>query len=280
MKRLLLSKCLCILLFFNCLHIELNGQIGYQMVTGAQSMSMGGASVGFKNEQAIFHNPAGLVGVKRSNILLASEIKFGLKDLKPMGAAFVLPSQSGVFGFSFQNYTFDSYRESKLGVAYARRLSSKFNLGVQLDYLRLKIDEYGSTNLLTFEIGCNTLIVKDLVLSAYIFNPLSVRLNEVERTPSVFRLGLNYSLNARVLICLETEKDINFPASFKFGLAYEAVESLTLRCGFRTSPSIFSFGFGYVLNSHFTADLALTNHPYLGLTPAFSLNYFFGKETK
>ncbi len=280
MKRLLLPKCVCILLILNNLQIRLNGQIGYQMVTGAQSMSLGGASVGFQNEQAIFHNPAGLVGVTRSSILLASEIKFGLKDLKPIGMAFILPISSGVFGFSFQNYSFDSYRESKLAMAYARQLSSKFNIGVQLDYMRLKIDEYGSTNLLTFEIGCNTLIIKDLVLSAYIFNPLSVRLNEVERTPSVFRLGLNYLLNTKVLVCLETEKDINFPASYKFGLAYKAVESLTLRCGFRTAPSVFSFGFGYVFNAHFTADLALNNHPYLGLTPAFSLNYFLGKEKK
>ena len=280
MKRLLRTKCLCILLFFNNLHITLNGQIGYQMVSGAQSLSMGGASIGFQNGQAIFHNPAGLVGVTRSSVLLASEIKFGLKDLKPIGAAFVFPTQSGVFGFNLQNYTFDSYRENKLGVAYARRLSSKFNLGVQMDYLRLKIDEYGSTNLLTFEMGCNTLITKDLVLSAYVFNPLSVRLNEIERTPSVFRLGLSYTLNAKVLVCLETEKDNQFPASFKLGLAYTAVESLTLRCGFRTSPSIFSFGFGYNFNSHLTADVALTNHPYLGTTPALSLSYFMGNQKR
>lgn len=273
MERLFSIKCVFILLVFNGLSFCLQAQIGYQIVGGAQSLSMGGASVGFQNEQAIFHNPAGLVGVTKSSALLTSEIKFGVKDLKPIGTAFVLPTSSGVLGFSFQNYSFETYRESKLGVAYARRLSSKFNIGIQLDYLRLNMNEYGSTNLLTFEIGCNTLISKDLVLSAYVFNPVSVRLNEEERTPSVFRLGLGYTLNPKVLICLETEKDVDFPASFKFGLAYQVVESLTLRCGFRTSPSIFSFGIGYSVNKHFTADVALTNHPYLGMSPALSLSY-------
>ena len=275
MKRLFLFKCIFILLIFNGLYFPLKAQIGYQIVGGAQSLSMGGAGIGFQNEQAIFHNPAGLVGVTKPSVLLTSEIKFGVKDLKPIGMAFILPTSSGVLGFCFQNYAFESYRESKLSVAYGRRLSSKFNIGVQLDYMRLKLNEYGSTNLLTFEIGCNTLIAKDLVLSAYVFNPLSVRLNEVERTPSVFRLGLGYSLNPKVLICLETEKDVDFPASFKFGLAYKAVESLTLRCGFRTSPSIFSFGIGYSINKHFIADVALTNHAYLGMSPALSLGYFF-----
>lgn len=273
MERFFLFKYLFILLVFNGLSWSLKAQIGYQIVGGAQSLGMGGASVGFQDAQAIFHNPAGLVGVTKPSALLTSEIKFGVKDLKPIGTAFIVPTSSGVLGFSFQNYSFDTYRESKLGIAYARRLSSKFNIGVQLDYLRLKVNEYGSTNLLTFEIGCNTLIFKDLVLSAYVFNPVSVRLNEDERTPSVFRLGLGYSLNPKVLICLETEKDINFPASFKFGLAYKAVETLTLRCGFRTNPSIFSFGIGYSINKHFTADVALTNHPYLGTTPALSLSY-------
>lgn len=273
MERLFLYKYLFILLIFNGLCWSLKAQIGYQIVGGAQSLGMGGASVGFQDAQAIFHNPAGLVGVTKPIVLLTSEIKFGLKDLKPIGTAFILPTSSGVFGFSFQNYSFNAYRESKLGVAYARKLSSKFNLGVQLDYLRLKIGEYGSVNLLTFEIGCNTLIFRDLILSAYVFNSVSVRLNQDERTPSVFRLGLGYSLNSKVLICLETEKDINFPASFKFGLAYKAVETLTLRCGFRTNPSIFSFGIGYSINKHFSADVSLANHPYLGTTPSLSLNY-------
>ncbi len=274
MKHIFVYKYLFLLLISNGLCPFLHAQIGYQIVSGAQSLSMGGASIGFQDAQAIFHNPAGLVGVTHSSILLTSEIRFGLKDLKPIGTAFIVPTSSGILGFSFQNYTFDSYHESKVGVAYARRLSSKFNIGIQLDYMRLKINEYGSTNLLTFEIGCNTLIIKDLVLSAYIFNPLSVRLNEVERTPSVFRLGLSYTLNPKVLVCLETEKDINFPTSFKFGLAYQTVEALTLRCGFRTSPSIFSFGFSYKLNKHFTADCALANHPYLGMSPSLSLSYF------
>ena len=122
------------------------------------------------------------------------------------------------------------------------------------------------------------MIAKDLVLSALIFNPLTIKINEDERTPSVLRLGLAYTINQKVLICLETEKDILFPASFKFGLAYKVVESMTLRCGFHTAPSVISFGLGYKINPNFTIDAALTNHPILGSTPALSLIYFWGKN--
>jgi hypothetical protein len=277
MKGIFSLKFVSILLIINGLSLPLIAQIGYQIVGGASHLSMGGASVSFQGAQAIFHNPAGLVGTTQSTALLTSEIKMGLTDLKPIGCAYISPTSSGVFGFSFQNYSFETYRENKLGIAYARRLSSKFNIGIQLDYLRLKVGEYGTANILTFEIGCNTFITNDLVLSAYVFNPVAAPLNEAERTPSVFRLGLGYNLNSKVLICLETEKDIDFPASFKFGLAYKPVETLTLRCGFRTAPSMFSFGLGYTIKKQFIVDLALANHPYLGMTPALSLNYVFNK---
>lgn len=278
MKRLFSLKTALILLTLNGLVQPLTAQIGYQLVSSASSLSMGGASVAQQDEHSIFHNPAGLMGVTRSVALLSSEMRFGLKDLKPIGCAFVLPTASGVLGFTFQNFTFDTYRENKLGVAYARRLSAKFNVGVQLDYVHLKIDEYGSIGLLNFEIGCNTLILKDLVLAVSVFNPMAMKINEVERTPSVFRLGLAYTLNPKVLVCLETEKDVAVPAAFKFGFAYQAVESLTLRCGFRTAPSVFSFGLGYKVNKDFTIDIALANHAYLGITPALSLIYFIGKN--
>ena len=280
MEYYLTFKHSILFVYFFCISQTLCAQIGYQLVGGAQSLGMGGASVMQQNAESILHNPAGLVGVTRTSALLTSEIRFGLRDLKPICLAFVKPTSSGVLGFTFQNYAFEVYRESKVGVAYARRLSAKFNVGVQLSYERLKIDKYGSTGFVNFEIGCNSLIFNDLVLSAYVFNPISMKINETESTPSVFRLGLGYTLNSKVLVCLETEKDRDFPASFKFGLAYKIIESCTVRCGFRTSPTIISFGFGYAVGKNLTADFALSNHPYLGATPALGLNYAFGKEGK
>jgi hypothetical protein len=278
MKRLFSLKIGIIALISLVLCRLLTAQVGYQLVGGAKSLGMGGTGVTFQDEQAIFHNPAGLVGVSRPTALLSSEIRFGIKDLKPIGCAFILPTSSSVLGFSFQNFRLDSYRESKLGLSYARRLASKFNIGIQIEYENFKIDEYGSSNLLNFNIGCQALIVKDLVLSASIFNPIPMKINESEQTPSVFRLGLGYSVNAKVLICLETEKDIAFPASYKFGFAYDVLESMTLRCGFRTPPSVFSFGLGYKINKNFTIDCALANHAYLGMTPALGLSYGFGQN--
>lgn len=257
---------------------SLTAQIGYQLISGARSLGMGGSSVTLQDENAVFHNPAGLMGLTQAHFLLASEMRFGLTDLKPIGCAFVQPTASGVLGATFQNFTFSPYRDSKLGLVYARRLFSKFNVGIRLDYEHLKIDDYGSINLLNFGIGCNTWILKDLVVSAFIFNPIAMKINEAERAPSVFQLGFAYTVNPKVLMSFETEKDIVLPASFKFGFAYQAVESLNLRCGFRTTPATFSFGIGYKVNKNFTVDCALMNQATLGATPALSVSYHIGKN--
>jgi long-subunit fatty acid transport protein len=266
------------LLILSHLSILLQAQIAYQLVSGASSLSMGGAGVMLQNEQAMFHNPAGLVGVPRSTVLLTSEMRFGVTEIKPIGCAFIMPTSSSFLGFSFQNLTVDSYRESKLGVAYARRLTSKFNIGVQMDYEQLKIDAYGSAHLLNINLGFQTLIFKDLALAASLFNPIAMKVGESEKAPSVFRLGLGYSINPKTLLCLETEKDIATTASFKLGFAYKVIETLTLRCGYRTTPSVFSFGLGYKINKDITVDCALANHAYLGFTPALNLCYALGKN--
>ncbi|MBL7818128.1 MAG: hypothetical protein JNL70_24170 [Saprospiraceae bacterium] len=259
----------------------INAQIGYQLVEGANSKAMGGIGVMFQGAKAIFQNPAGLITTSEPTLIAASEIRQGLKELRPMAFAAILPAQSAVFGMVYQTFHFEDYRESKLGLAYSRRMTSNFNIGLQLDYLRLRINEYGVVNLLTFEIGSNVLITKDLMLSAYVFNPVAVRINETEeRTPSVFRLGLGYQLNTKVSLCLETEKDIYFAPSYKFGLAYQTTESINIRCGFRTQPTVFSLGIDYRIGKRASIDMALSNHTYLGATPAINLNYSFEKEKR
>ena len=282
MKAIFLSKTfptLLIALIVNGLHNVSTAQIGYQIVGGGRSAGMANATVALGGDvNAVFQNPASLIGIARPTATLASEWRFGVRDLRPIGAGFALPNPSGVFGFSMQHFGFDNLKQTKIGLAFAKRMTANFTVGAQLDYIGIGSETYGSRSLLTFEIGCNALIFNDLTLSAYVYNPLNVRLTDIERTPSVFRLGAAWSVNPKVIVCLETEKDINFPAAFKFGFEYKVAESVAVRCGVMSQPSAFCFGVGYVVNENFTIDVALSNHSTLGATPALSLNYAFGKN--
>lgn len=257
---------------------KIPAQIGYRLVNGGQSAAMSHASSAVASPDAVFQNPASLIYTYRPTLTLATEMRLGVKELRPIGIGFIQPTTSGVFGFSFQHFGFSAFQQQKLGVAYARHFSEKITVGVQLDYLHLQAPDYGNAHLLTFEIGCNTLITKDLVIAAYLFNPLGVRLRESEKTPSVFRLGAAYTVNKYVTLAAEVEKSIVDAPNFCFGMDYKIAETFAVRCGFSSLTTSFSLGIGYFFSPNCVINLSLNHQSLLGSTPSASVNYAFGKE--
>ena len=253
-------------------------QIGYRLVSGGQSAGMNNATLAMSTPDAVFQNPAALIYATRPTATVATEMRFGVKDLRPVGVGLILPTKSGVFGGSIQHFGFSAFQQQKIGLAFAKRFSEKLNVGIQLDYLRLQATGYGNANILTFEIGCNTLITKDLTLAFYVFNPLAVRVSESERTPSVFRLGAAYAVNNKMMITAEIEKSIIDAATFRMGFDYKVAETVAVRCGFSSLPASFSVGVGYFLSKNCIIDAALSHQSALGSTPSVSLSYIFGKE--
>jgi hypothetical protein len=253
-------------------------QIGYRLVSGGKSAGMSNATSAISSADAVFQNPAALALLTRQMATVATEMRFGVAELKPIGMGFIQPTKSGVFGFSLQHFGFSAFQEQKLGIALARRFSEKLDVGIQLDYLHLQAPNYGNAHLLTFEIGCNSLITKDLVLAVYVYNPLSIRIAEADRVPSVFRIGVAYSVNKYVVVATEIEKTVVDAVNINFGLDYKITETVAARCGFSSQPARFSLGIGYYLSKNFILDMALSHQSLLGSTPSLSLTYAFGKE--
>ncbi len=266
------------LLFCSFFLEKTTAQIGYRLVSGGQSAAMSNAVSAMSTPDAVFQNPAALIYITRPTATVATDMRFGVKELRPVGVGLILPTKSGVFGCSVQHFGFSAFQQQKIGLAFAKRFSEKFNVGIQLDYLHLQASGYDNANILTFEIGCNTLITKELTLAFYVFNPLAVRLSESERTPSVFRLSAAYFINPKILITAEIEKSIIEAANFRIGFDYKVAETVAVRCGFSNLPASFSVGMGYFLSKNCVIDAALSHQSALGSTPSVSLSYVFGKE--
>jgi long-subunit fatty acid transport protein len=266
------------LLFYTLFLGKTTAQIGYRLVSGGQSAAMNNAVLAMSTPDAVFQNPAALIYTTRPTATVATEMRFGVKELRPVGVGVIQPTKSGVFGCFIQHFGFSAFQQQKIGLAFAKRFSERMTLGVQLDYLHLQASGYGNANILTFELGCNTLITKELTLAFYVFNPLAVRLSESERTPSVFRLGAAYSVNKNIVITAEIEKSIVDATNFRMGFDYKVAETLAVRCGFSSLPASFSIGIGYFLSKNCVIDAALSHQSALGSTPSVSVTYAFGKE--
>jgi len=241
----------------------------------AKSNALGGCGLMQNSVWSNFTNQAGLAEINQFTIGVGTENSFGIKELSTHTAVFALPVNGGVFGLNVAYTGFDLYNESKIGLAFAKKLSDDFNVGIQVDYLGIYVAEgTNNHNNFTFEIGAQKRLMQKLTLGAHIFNPIGVKLNEDENIPSIFKLGLRYNTNDKVAVFTEGELESEQNAKLKLGLEYKIIKQLQLRAGFSTNPAKNTFGLGYTLKN-IQLDVAVKRHHLLGYSPQFSVSSAF-----
>ena len=271
MKKLILP-----LFFLNSLFISANND---KNSLGGKAAGMGNASVTFSDVYAVFSNQAGLADLEGISIGIYAENRFLISDLNLFAAAFAYPTKSGTFGLGVVYFGNSGYNETKIGLAYGRKLFEKISVGAELDYVGLAIEEHGGKSTFTFGIGLQYNINKLISVGAHVYNPMRISLTDVDtdKLPSIIKFGLSFTPSDKILIATEAEHNIDSSTMFKFGLDYNVIDKLNLRAGFSTNPTAFTFGVGLELKS-FGIDIAGGYHPVLGYSPALSVNPVFARN--
>ena len=241
------------------------GQMGTVTPVGA---GMGHATVALQSPVSLFSNQAGLVGLKKLAVVAAAEQRFLLSELQSVAVGAALPTRSGTFGLMAQSFGYEEFRQQKIGLSYARKLFSALAVGAQFDYFQTRIPEYGSRGTLSFEAGLQANISKNLLVGAHIFSPAQVELAEGENLPTILRLGIAWHVSEQLAVASEVEKHLDFPFRWKTGLSYQPVQSLYLRAGYASEPSMLYFGVGFAFGNGLQADMAGSFHQNLGFTPS------------
>src|SRR5262245_53110885 len=79
-------------------------------------------------------NQASLAQIKAASAGVYGERRFMLSELSDYVAALTLPTRSGNFGLKGAYSGYNNYNETQVGLAYARKLGKKADLGVQFNY--------------------------------------------------------------------------------------------------------------------------------------------------
>jgi len=260
--------------FFTILFI-ISSLISFSQNYDAKSTSLAGIGVTENSVWSNLTNQAGIADINKLTVGAGFENSFGLKELSTRSAVVALPVNTGVFGINITYTGFELYNESKIGLAFAKRLSPSFKIGVQIDYLQIYAEEStNNKNTLTFEIGAQKKLIQKLTLGAHIFNPIGSKLNEEENIPSIFKLGLRYDANQKVSVFTEAELEGEQDTKLKIGIEYNIINQMQLRTGFSTNPAQNTFGIGYSLNK-IQFDIAIKRHQILGYSPQFSISSSF-----
>ena len=268
-----MKKCLP-LLTFCCICIH-----GYAVGNsrgGARALAMSDAFIAVSDAWGTFHNQAGLASIKSFAAGVHSSSRFSLKELKELAGTMVIKTQTGTFGFSYWQFGYQQYRETRLGIAYAKPLAHWIFAGIQIDYLsRLLPENSKAGGFPAIEGGIIIKAGEKLNLGAHIFNP--VNLTKFTRTsqfkvPLIVRTGVAFSVSQMLLITAEMEKRPEEKMTIKSGLEYVPIENLTLRFGVSGNPFTYTAGMGYTVNK-ITTNIAIQYQGNLGLTPGISINY-------
>ena len=271
-KRILL---IFIPVFIFLFYSSLSANENYPL--GSRAAAMGNAAVAFSDIWAVHHNQAGLAGLSSLQAGFHHENRFLEKEFGLQALAVALPARPGTIALNYTYFGFSHYNESKLGLAFGRMFGERIAAGIQINYLHTYIAGiYGETGNLTAEGGFIAQPVRGLFIAAHVYNPTGTKIKTYydEPVPTVLKLGLAGYLGQRVLVSVETEKDLNHKAVFKAGAEMGVLGSLFLRMGIKSDPVQSSFGIGYIFG-RLAADLAFTNHQRLGLTPHFTACYAF-----
>ena len=248
---------------------------------GGRAAAMGGSSVASQGLWAMQNNPAGMANLEKISIGLYYENRWMLPETAYKCGAFALPTKFGTLGLSFNQFGSSKYSENKFGLAYAKDFGRYLQVGLQLDYLLVKIgNDYGSYRAFTFELGLQSHVTDKLTLGAYVFNPVSFRLEQTlnhEKLPIVMRFGLAYKFTKDFIGQCEIEKNTEREGvSLRGGLEYEAFKNFFIRAGLQTNPGILSFGVGYGIRFA-QINVAAQLHNELGASIQVGLIFSIGK---
>ena len=250
---------------------------GERTPAGGRSLAMGGTSVALYDLWSLNNNQAGVVWLKGTNAGLAFQNQFLVKELMYQQLGLAISSKAGTAGLFMSRFCNAQYNEMKAGLSYSRKFGKFFAAGVQMDYIRIHIqDEYGNKNLVSCEIGLQYKASRDLVIGVQVLNPVPVKITEnpQELLPTTLCAGLSCHFSEEFLATIEIEKDLLHKPIFRAGAEYHFATPVYARIGISTNPVAFSFGFGLKCEK-LTIDMASGYHQALGFSPAASLSYAF-----
>ncbi|MEO8961818.1 MAG: hypothetical protein ABI325_08055 [Ginsengibacter sp.] len=119
----------------------------------ASYIGLGAYSMNHVDLFSVTSNQAALAQVKDPSLGVYGERRFMLAPVNMYTGLLALPTKQGNFAFQTDYFGYKNYNESQLGLAYARHVGSKLDLGIKFNYYSFRIPGYEGASAVNFEIG-------------------------------------------------------------------------------------------------------------------------------
>lgn len=254
-------------------------QMGMEVISrGGRSLGLGNANTSLSDAYAIFNNPAGLAGVERSQVFFGYDHRLNLSELTTLSAGFIQTQEKFTYGLATSRFGCALFYQHLIGAAISNQLGIT-SLGLKVSYLQTSMEGFGTGGSWLIDFGGIAELTPHLFFGAHIFNVTRSNYGgkSWDRLPTVVKSGISFRPSDKIMTNVEVEKDILYPAILKVGIEYNFYQKLWGRVGMNNQPQQLFFGFGCT-GKRLAFDYAMTQHPRLGSTHHFSMNYQLSKE--
>ena len=238
----------------------------------ASYLGLGAYSIHHVDVFSVTANQAALARINVPAFGVYGEKRFLLDATNMYSAIAALPTSKGNFACQADYFGYKNYNESQLGIAYARGLGTKLDLGIKFNYYSFRIPGFQNASAVNFEIGAIAHLTEKLNAGIHFYNPVGGNLSKTdnEKLGSVYRIGIGYEASENFLISTEIVKQEDMPVNVNAGVQYNFAQQFFARTGIASENESPYAGAGISWNN-LRLDISVSYHPQLGLSPGLML---------
>ena len=242
-------------------------------------IGLGAYSINHVDAFSFTSNQAALAQIKNSAAGIYAEKRFLLSSTNMYSAIAVLSTKQGNFGLQADYFGYKNYNESQIGLAYARSLGSKLDIGIKFNYYGFRIPAYGNSSVVNFELGAIAHLSEKLHAGIHAYNPVGGKLSKTdnEKLSSIYKFGIGYEASDKFFVSTEIIKEEDQPVNVDVGVQYNFMKQFFVRAGTSTETTNSYVGAG-ISWKNFRLDISGSYHQQLGFTPGLMLIVNFNNK--
>jgi hypothetical protein len=250
-----------------------------QNVIGPRALSLGGNSTILQDAYSVTNNMGLISEINEIQIATSYSVPYLISEFQQQGLVGVVPLKKGGISLGGQFTGKDLFRQQKISLGYGLKLNDKLSIGIGLNHQQLRIQNYGTYNVITSDIGMFAKINEKVSLGVSVlsFGGNHSNINQ-ERFPTTMQLGISYSFQKQLQTYFTIDKSSISNVNYRIGLEYEAFKNLWFRTGSVLNSKTLAFGIGYELPLKLRVDVGSQWQQTLGWTPHVGFLYRFSTK--
>ncbi len=248
------------------------------LFSDARSESLGGICALNKGWWSCFSNPAGLAHDNSKGFGLNYSNYYGIPETSSGAFALNIGVKPGNMGIGFISTGFGAINENKAALAYAQSVGRKLKAGIAINWLHYsQPGDYRDLYAWIPTVGLQWHPGEKWHAAISLANPTGQ-----EYIPSGYRklnrylaTGATFNPSEDFLILIEIQSVSHHDMRYVVGIETSPVDFFVMRLAVsRQYYFMYAAGIGFSKN-RVSADVTVSHHPVLGLSPSTSLNFKF-----